>query len=739
MIDFGTWRPWDGGGTSQGKTFLRCASRWWFENVAGLEGDESDAMRRGSRLHAAWERYLLTGELAKEGEIFVTQHNDDAPVTHPPMTADEVEMFLSTLHRLPTPPMPLECVEARFRDHETYAPVKVRSTIDLYSPDWHYLDDGRRALLVVDHKSTSGPKWMKTGLEIPNDFQACVFVVEARRAIGWKGPIVFRLIYATTRRPFISEVREYCFEPHEIDAAETFVRETLHAMYLTAMSKTVDAVPFNTTACDDYKSKARPDGCPHRMRCASIGRPVDTGFAAMLFLGVPTMTAQADPLADLLAAGQAPPADPLNQLLAAGKTAPAAPVDAARAANLARFAELRPNTTVADDQLVQALQVAETEQTRLIVEITSLMPALANDEARAMLRSRSISRLTEQRDSIQRPKDPSAMTRDEVEAELVGLNPAFAGHFDGKPTEGLVALLIKLRAQAATANHGINSPENLAPTAPVDTKTAAEATKPAPAKTTSTRGLRMPAEYGGELVGSTTKKSGAMQRFLTDNGVQVPAGAGATKVMRDLCKQLLTGTHPNTATDDAPPPATTATPPPASAPTDPKEAARLQCLDEIRKLSNELGITPSASLDEWPVDLIVPELTRLRTLSLEMAAPTTATATVEAAPPPSASSERPGPFVLFVDCRPSAMPAADLTTLAADVFAAVAKAAGVSHYLAMDYNNCAKKAAAVLATQIVSGALQLPQHVYVSTATPDGAIFVEALAPLAAEVIRGDR
>jgi hypothetical protein len=200
------------------------------------------------------ERYLLTGE--------------------PPSGPDplEVEIATASLHRLPTPPVAKPLVERHFYDKELAAPVPIRGIIDLIEPHTRRLADGRECLIVTDHKTTSHLKWAKTNESMALDFQVCVYTCHVQRLLDWPGPIEFRLSYSTTKPPILSEIRSCIFEPEAIQQAAAFVRQTLHAMWLTSMLQDVRHVPYNLSACGDYKSKTNPMGCPHRERCAALGR-----------------------------------------------------------------------------------------------------------------------------------------------------------------------------------------------------------------------------------------------------------------------------------------------------------------------------------------------------------------------------------------------------------------------------------------------------------------------------------
>jgi hypothetical protein len=706
--------------------YLRCQARWHWSYVMGFKPEQTEAMRRGSRLHAAWERYLLTGQLAGAGEVLIDGSDDH-------ITENEVEIFLSTLHRLPSPPVASHLVERRFVDTESYAPVDFRGTIDLISPSTYQLADGRLALLVVDHKTTSALRWAKIGPELLNDFQALAYVAEAQRVTQWAGPIVFRLVYAVTRRPFISETRQAVFELDQIEAGRAFVRETLRGMLATSATQDPACVPFNVEACGDYKSKANPDGCPHRRRCAALGRPVAAGFDVLLFqppnLGASPMS---DPFADLLnQASQPATADPFAALEQAAQPAQPA-VDPAHTANLVRFAVLRPGTSVGAADLAKAVEVAEAEQTRLIVEITTLRPELANDEARKMLRTRSIHRLEELREQSSRPRDPASMSREDLEAELALLAPETVGRCADKTTEQCVQLLNILRARASTADHAVNSPEAISPTGPPDTTAAAKASEPKPAATgkSSTRGARMPERFGGGLVSGVTKKSGHMQAYLQEAGIAVPTGAGSTKRMRQLVLDHLSGGAVPAPANSAP-----VTPSPTPPINQEQERKRLECIAEIERLAEELEVAPLSMMEAWPIPKVVDTLKRLRLMKAEREA----LAKPAPAKPETPKAAQFNTFTLYVDCHPEAAQAVDILLSITGIGQAVAKAAGVGHYLAIGYNDGAKKVAAYLASQVAAGEVVLPPHVFVSSTTPSGGPIVEALAPLAAEVVRGVR
>jgi len=257
-------RPFWQASASQIKTFRRCRSAWFFEKVLGFETPTSPSMLLGTEVHAILETYLVDG----------------TPVPDTPAG----KIARAALPALPPAgTYPREYVERRFAsDWTTFdgEVIKVRGLIDLVTADG-----------VIDFKTSSNPKkYGKTPEELKADPQAEIYAIEVSSAMS--PPIAFSHLYLDTKDPKTTTSK--CeFSAADLRGATESIRGDLTKMSRTAALPAPD-VPFDLTACGDY------GGCPHRHRCASLGRPT-AGALSNLFTTTGGPMTTNDPLANMLA------------------------------------------------------------------------------------------------------------------------------------------------------------------------------------------------------------------------------------------------------------------------------------------------------------------------------------------------------------------------------------------------------------------------------------------------------
>lgn len=269
-----------------------------------------------------------------------------------------------------------------------------------------------------------------------------------------------------------------------------------------------------------------------------------------------------------------------------------------------------------------ALKTAAAQQTALIVEIMTLDPATYPEASQSGLREMNLIQLRKVRAQCG-PLDPASMERHQLTGEIsgFGIPVETAAKYSDDELRRIVG---KLRSTAATANHGINSPEQVDPTTNPTLPEQAKAAAPAPAPKASTRGVKMPLPDGTlKLISKTTKAE--LRTFIEGKGIHYPAGKGATGRARSIAKTLLTGSTdvgrygPFEGNIGSP-----ATPPEDKAATTGTlvegEAEKLAiCRAEIVEIAGRLGITLPTNPSGWNKAKIVQELQKLRLLSDEMA------------------------------------------------------------------------------------------------------------------------
>ena len=214
---------------SQINTFKRCPRRWGFSRVA--ERTSTPATRFGTRVHEILENWL--------------EHK-----TLPSANTDEGLCALSGISHLPMPKTDGMVVEAPL--DMVYDGVTYVGRIDLLIVDGD-------AVTVLDHKTCSDLRWMKTEDELLDDPQRIVYSHWAATTQN-VAHVTAKWVYYQ-KRPPESRVVEFTESAETI--AERF--DELHKKYALRIIQSAGRDPMtlepNYDACGDY------GGCPHRTTC----------------------------------------------------------------------------------------------------------------------------------------------------------------------------------------------------------------------------------------------------------------------------------------------------------------------------------------------------------------------------------------------------------------------------------------------------------------------------------------
>jgi len=331
-------KPWTRCSASQIKAFRRCPARWYAEKIEGRTAPPSEAMKRGTRVHAILERYLA--------DAIALPDDDDGRI------AAAALPFLPAAGSVPR-----ANVERRFRTPSLVYGVPMYGIIDLVE------DDGT----ITDHKTTGDLKRALTEHAVKADAQAQIYAIEAART-GASEPVRFRLVYMRTKGGAKGQEVACSFTHADLSVALDALRGDVVAMTTTATAEPAD-VPHNLEACGDY------GGCPHRARCAELGRPT-LGVISGLFTpeGAPKMDPMTDPLAAMLA-GRNVPADIPAETLAAAINPPDGTPEM----------ELPPPAEVEAQQELAALEPVEVTQKRRALRI----PGTVGEDGKGLLVSRA--------------------------------------------------------------------------------------------------------------------------------------------------------------------------------------------------------------------------------------------------------------------------------------------------------------------------------------------------------------
>ena len=244
---------WSRASASQAKDHIRCPSRWYANKILKIPQPETEAMRRGKRLHGGLESWEATGDVSYLEDM--TMPIVDMGIITVPVAEDQIERKVELNTRV----------------------VPIVGYIDLELPDER---------TVIDHKTTSDWKYIKTPSELSWDPQAIIYCYDALERWGGDEPITFRHIYYKTRGARGCRTAEVQLEPADIRSRFKTLVDRLATMAEHALLPW-DEVPVNTDACRDY------GGCPFRSTCSKAGKfggPLDCFDDQTTTTGETTMT-----------------------------------------------------------------------------------------------------------------------------------------------------------------------------------------------------------------------------------------------------------------------------------------------------------------------------------------------------------------------------------------------------------------------------------------------------------------
>ncbi len=310
-------KPWRMASASQITTFRRCPRRWWFRSVGKLEEPTRPSAQLGTDVHAVIERYTRDG---------VTPGGDEAGA-----------IASAALHHLPLPgTVPADRVEAAFclrgsADLPLARPIIGKiDRIDLPTPlsPGVYMP-GR----VVDYKTLSDFRYMRTAEDLQQDVQAIVYGTVSAEYFagrklpalrlgdslfhgyvvqpGWLRHVRFQHLYLRTTKPYKSDTCQTVLTPDGLLAGLRGIASSLDAMAEVSRIALPGEVAGNLEACGYYGGCPRRDLCAHLAGAGSIfGRAAAAAMPSTSITG-DTMTTPSNPFLRPAPAAPAPPAAPL--------------------------------------------------------------------------------------------------------------------------------------------------------------------------------------------------------------------------------------------------------------------------------------------------------------------------------------------------------------------------------------------------------------------------------------------
>lgn len=236
-------------GTSEG-----CLRKTFYEKKMGFKPPTTEKQKLGTEIHAQNEHYLLTGERAMGPIAMAGQHMLPKPLIVDPRILVEHEIGGGDLATAPL----------------RAGGVPITGYIDCIH--WQEINQGTNDIMdafdppgtveVIDWKTTSDPKWIKSAKEVARTLQMTTY---GKWAVEVKGAEYVRLshgYYVTKGR---HAPRKVSLRVHrdEINERWEYVEKLAGSLKEIIKEDDPNRVPANTRACDAY------GGCFHKNYCSA--------------------------------------------------------------------------------------------------------------------------------------------------------------------------------------------------------------------------------------------------------------------------------------------------------------------------------------------------------------------------------------------------------------------------------------------------------------------------------------
>ncbi len=294
-------------GTSEG-----CLRKYWFEYRAGKKPEQTSWQAAGIELHAQNEHYLLTGEKNMGSLALAGLHMLPKPFTIDPriMIEHEIAGDLATA--------PLRA-----------AGIPVAGYIDCIH--WQETNPGSMditdtidppgTISVLDWKTSSSTKWLKTPQEVSRTLQMTIYGKWALVTRPDKKHVRLGHGYYITKGKETPRMVSLRVHRDQIDERWEYVEGLASSLKEVVKEDNPDNVPANTRACGAFR------GCPHRSYCTaaqhnSLSSLLGADFASSL-LGLPTDSVLSIPTTEELTKDPSMSISLLSKLQAAQPVPPA--------------------------------------------------------------------------------------------------------------------------------------------------------------------------------------------------------------------------------------------------------------------------------------------------------------------------------------------------------------------------------------------------------------------------------
>lgn len=225
----------------------RCLRRWWWQSVKGFKSPTTPATEFGSQVHAALEFRLQNPHWPSTG------FSEEVLMRARPVFYALVGHLQSTPFTLKGDLVELDWSLPAGADY----PLPSRGRVDLVLPVRN---------MIVDWKTTSGTKYVKTSDELVTDPQVIMYSDALARQGIVTAPLDFLHAYTVTRGPERTVLVQTRVTPESLSIGRLKIAKTMQRMadVLALHNPTREDVQENILACSDF------GGCPHRERCFGL-------------------------------------------------------------------------------------------------------------------------------------------------------------------------------------------------------------------------------------------------------------------------------------------------------------------------------------------------------------------------------------------------------------------------------------------------------------------------------------
>jgi len=278
------------------KTYLDCPRKWYFERVLGQRSPDTDATRRGTKVHANIEAYIA-GDLARyrddAGNPYTLgrDENDGLGVPDSHGVLPLVRALIESGEMFTQFPAARRIVEHNTTKHSLAVALEgilINGRVDFIE------QSPTGATVITDWKTCSSFNYVPTVEQAKRDIQAIIYSrvisLQFNTTIGEEG-LFFRFVYLNWQTTQVRPVVVH-WTLDELGAAFEALKPTVRAMKATAQSP-LETISPNRSACSKY------GGCALIAPCYAVPytpKGLDTMAA------IPNLTTQAPPTTTTLPA-----------------------------------------------------------------------------------------------------------------------------------------------------------------------------------------------------------------------------------------------------------------------------------------------------------------------------------------------------------------------------------------------------------------------------------------------------